>query len=64
VLPTIHARVEDRVYLHGSTGTPPVRLAAGSGVAVCLTVTLVDGVGTMNGKRDTVLAVLGSGGAP
>jgi hypothetical protein len=44
VLPTIHARVEDRVYLHGSTGTPLVRLAAGSGVAVCLTVTLLDGL--------------------
>jgi hypothetical protein len=44
VLPTIHARVDDRVYLHGSTGTPLVRLAAGPGVAVCLTVTLVDGL--------------------
>jgi hypothetical protein len=43
VLPTIHARVGDRVFLHGSTGTPLVRLAA-TGVAVCLTVTLVDGL--------------------
>jgi uncharacterized protein len=44
VLPTIHARVGDRIYLHGSTGTPLVRLAAADGVAVCVTVTLVDGL--------------------
>ncbi|MGF1662273.1 MAG: pyridoxamine 5'-phosphate oxidase family protein [Kineosporiaceae bacterium] len=44
VLPTIHARVGDRLYLHGSTGTPLVRLAAAGGAPVCVTVTLVDGL--------------------
>ncbi|MGF1647617.1 MAG: pyridoxamine 5'-phosphate oxidase family protein [Kineosporiaceae bacterium] len=44
VLPTIHARIGDRVYLHGSTGTPLIRLATPDGVAVCLTVTLLDGL--------------------
>ncbi|WP_078880613.1 pyridoxamine 5'-phosphate oxidase family protein [Kitasatospora purpeofusca] len=43
VLPTIHARVGDRVYVHGSTGSRPLRGARGEqGLPVCLTVTLVD----------------------
>jgi len=43
VLPTIHVRVGDRVYLHGS---PASRLlqALANGAEVCLTVTLVDGL--------------------
>jgi hypothetical protein len=44
VLPTIHARVGERLYLHGSTGTPLMRLARGEGVDVCVTVTLLDGL--------------------
>src|SRR6478609_3477912 len=44
VLPTIYARVGDRLYVHGSTGSRPMRGAAGPGLAVCLTVTLVDGL--------------------
>jgi uncharacterized protein len=43
VLPTIHARVGDVLYLHGSTGSGPLR-AARDGLAVCVTVTLVDGL--------------------
>ncbi|MEV4615837.1 pyridoxamine 5'-phosphate oxidase family protein [Kitasatospora sp. NPDC049258] len=43
VLPTIYARVGDRLYVHGSTGSRPLRAAgADQGLAVCLTVTLVD----------------------
>ncbi|MFE0701433.1 pyridoxamine 5'-phosphate oxidase family protein [Streptomyces sp. NPDC058872] len=48
VLPTLYARVGERLYVHGSTGSRPLR-AAGDGVAapglpVCLTVTHVDGL--------------------
>jgi nitroimidazol reductase NimA-like FMN-containing flavoprotein (pyridoxamine 5'-phosphate oxidase superfamily) len=44
VLPTLHVRVGDTVYLHGSTGGR-LGLAARSGdVPVCLTVTLLDGI--------------------
>lgn len=41
VLPTTHARVDETLYLHGSTGSGPV-LAAG--LPVCVTATLVDGL--------------------
>jgi nitroimidazol reductase NimA-like FMN-containing flavoprotein (pyridoxamine 5'-phosphate oxidase superfamily) len=45
VLPTIYARVGDRLYLHGSTGSRPLRAAgADAGLPVCVTVTLVDGL--------------------
>jgi uncharacterized protein len=45
VLPTIHARVGERLYLHSSTGSRPARLAASSGgLPVCVTVTLLDGL--------------------
>ncbi|WP_405739028.1 pyridoxamine 5'-phosphate oxidase family protein [Streptomyces sp. NBC_01525] len=46
VLPTLYGRVGDRLYLHGSTGSRPLR-AAGEpdpGLAVCVTVTHVDGL--------------------
>lgn len=44
VLPTLYARVDDRLYLHGSTGSRPLRTAGqGPGLPVCVTVTLVDG---------------------
>ncbi|GJF34191.1 hypothetical protein KNE206_68910 [Kitasatospora sp. NE20-6] len=45
VLPTVYARVGDRLYLHGSTGSRPLRAAgADAGLPVCVTVTLVDGL--------------------
>ncbi|GHB12890.1 hypothetical protein GCM10010346_40320 [Streptomyces chryseus] len=46
VLPTLYARVGDRLYVHGSTGSRPLRMAGQSdpGLAVCLTVTHVDGL--------------------
>ncbi|ANB05213.1 hypothetical protein SAM40697_1253 [Streptomyces ambofaciens] len=44
VLPTLYARVGDRLYVHGSTGSRPLRMtgAADPGLPVCLTVTHVD----------------------
>lgn len=49
VLPTTHARLDETLYLHGSTGSGPLLAAraagaAGSGLPVCVTVTLVDGL--------------------
>ncbi|MGX1883118.1 pyridoxamine 5'-phosphate oxidase family protein [Streptomyces sp. NPDC055287] len=46
VLPTLYGRVGDRLYVHGSTGSRPLRMAGESdpGLAVCLTVTHVDGL--------------------
>ncbi|WP_329388127.1 pyridoxamine 5'-phosphate oxidase family protein [Streptomyces sp. NBC_01351] len=46
VLPTLFARVGEALYVHGSTGSRPL-LAAGKadpGLAVCVTVTHVDGL--------------------
>ncbi len=43
VLPTLYARVGERLYVHGSTGSRPLRAAGEeAGLPVCLTVTLVD----------------------
>ncbi|MFE8009132.1 pyridoxamine 5'-phosphate oxidase family protein [Streptomyces sp. NPDC057418] len=46
VLPTLYGRVGERLYVHGSTGSRPLRDAgaADPGMAVCLTVTHVDGL--------------------
>ena len=44
VLPTLYARVGERLYLHGSTGSRPLRAARGAGLPVCIAVTLVDGI--------------------
>ncbi|MFE3830037.1 pyridoxamine 5'-phosphate oxidase family protein [Streptomyces sp. NPDC059092] len=50
VLPTLYARVGERLYVHGSTGSRPLRMTSGAGsapdagLAVCLTVTHVDGL--------------------
>ncbi|AEW93072.1 MULTISPECIES: pyridoxamine 5'-phosphate oxidase family protein [Streptomycetaceae] len=45
VLPTLYGRVGERLYVHGSTGSRPLRAAGGDeGLPVCLTVTLVDGL--------------------
>ncbi|WDV50236.1 pyridoxamine 5'-phosphate oxidase family protein [Streptomyces coeruleorubidus] len=46
VLPTLYARLGERLYVHGSTGSRPLRAAgqADPGLPVCLTVTHVDGL--------------------
>ena len=44
VLPQLHARVGETLYLHGSSGARALREARGDGLEVCVTVTLVDGV--------------------
>jgi nitroimidazol reductase NimA-like FMN-containing flavoprotein (pyridoxamine 5'-phosphate oxidase superfamily) len=45
VLPTLYGRIGDRLYVHGSTGSRPLRAADGNvGLPVCLTVTQVDGI--------------------
>ena len=44
LLPTLHVRVGDTVYLHGSTGSRPMLAARGATVPVCLAVTLIDGL--------------------
>ena len=45
VLPMTHARRGETLYLHGSTGSGPMLAAkAGSGLPVCVTATLVDGL--------------------
>ncbi|MEV5083979.1 pyridoxamine 5'-phosphate oxidase family protein [Streptomyces sp. NPDC056159] len=46
VLPTLYARVGERLYVHGSTGSRPLRMAGRTdpGLPVCLTVTHVDGL--------------------
>jgi uncharacterized protein len=46
VLPTTHVRLDEVLYLHGSTGSGPMLTAAASpeGLPVCVTVTLVDGL--------------------
>ncbi len=43
VIPTLHARIGDRLYLHGSAASRPLKCAA-AGIPVCVTVTLVDGI--------------------
>ena len=43
VIPTLHARVGDAVYVHGSSASRTLRALAGA-VPVCLTVTLLDGL--------------------
>jgi len=45
VLPTLVVRVDDTVYVHGSTGSRPLLEARQSdGLPVCVTVTLLDGL--------------------
>jgi uncharacterized protein len=43
VIPTLHVRVGDRLYMHGAPGSRMLKAMA-SGVDVCVTVTLVDGL--------------------
>jgi nitroimidazol reductase NimA-like FMN-containing flavoprotein (pyridoxamine 5'-phosphate oxidase superfamily) len=42
-VPTLHARVGDVVYVHGSSGSRALR-ALGAGAPACLTVTMIDGL--------------------
>jgi uncharacterized protein len=43
VIPTIHARIGDRLYIHGAPATRMLRVMRG-GAQVCVTVTLLDGL--------------------
>jgi nitroimidazol reductase NimA-like FMN-containing flavoprotein (pyridoxamine 5'-phosphate oxidase superfamily) len=43
VIPTIHARIDDRLYVHGSAASRMLSVMS-SGAPVCVTVTLVDGL--------------------
>src|SRR3954470_12266041 len=43
VIPTIHARVGTRLYIHGSAASRMLR-SVGAGFPVCVTVTLLDGL--------------------
>ena len=43
VIPTLHARLGDRLYIHGSAASRTLRTLA-DGIAACATVTLVDGI--------------------
>lgn len=43
-VPLLHARVDDVLYVHGAPATRLAREARAGGVAVCLTVTLIDGL--------------------
>jgi uncharacterized protein len=43
VIPTGYARVDDRLYIHGSQASRMLR-TLGSGIDVCITVTLLDGL--------------------
>jgi len=42
VLPQLHARLDDVLYLHGSTGARALLAARDGGLEVCVTVTLLD----------------------
>ncbi|MEV0004564.1 bifunctional pyridoxamine 5'-phosphate oxidase family protein/GNAT family N-acetyltransferase [Micromonospora sp. NPDC050980] len=45
ILPTLHLRVDDTLYLHGSTGSRPMLAARGeAGLPVCVAVTHLDGL--------------------
>lgn len=43
VLPTLHARIDDSVFIHGAASNRMIRTAA-EGVEMCLTATLIDGL--------------------
>lgn len=43
LIPTLHVRIGDALYLHGSTGSRPLRMAR-EGLPVCVAVTIVDGI--------------------
>ena len=43
VIPTLHARIDDQLYVHGSSASRALR-RLGEGIPACVTVTLVDGI--------------------
>ena len=43
VIPTIHARVDETLYLHGAVANHMLRSLAG-GIEACVTITLIDGL--------------------
>ena len=43
VIPTIHARIENVLYIHGSVASRTIRRLA-EGIDVCCTITIVDGI--------------------
>ncbi|KAA1249385.1 pyridoxamine 5'-phosphate oxidase family protein [Mycobacterium simiae] len=44
VLPTMHVRCGETLYIHGSSGSGPMLAAKAEGLPVCVTATLVDGL--------------------
>ena len=44
VLPTLHVRIGEVLYVHGSTGSRPLRSAQPDGIKVSVAVTLLDGL--------------------
>ena len=44
VLPHLYGRIDDTLYLHGSSGARAFRAIKPAGVRACVTVTLVDGI--------------------
>jgi uncharacterized protein len=44
VIPTIHARAGDTLYIHGSTASRTLRAAKAEGMEVCVEVTIIDGL--------------------
>lgn len=43
VMPTIHVRINDQLYIHGSTASRMIRTLQ-SGASTCITITLLDGL--------------------
>jgi uncharacterized protein len=44
VIPTLHARLGEEVYVHGSSASRTLRAVGGGALPACLTVTLLDGL--------------------
>lgn len=44
ILPTLHVRIGDTLFLHGSTGSGPLLAARGDGLDLCVTFTHLDGL--------------------
>ena len=44
VLPTLHARIDDRLFIHGAVSNRMLRTASGEDAEICVTATLIDGL--------------------
>jgi nitroimidazol reductase NimA-like FMN-containing flavoprotein (pyridoxamine 5'-phosphate oxidase superfamily) len=44
ILPTLHVRIDDTLYVHGSTGSRPMLGARRDALPVCVAVTIIDGL--------------------